>query len=132
MKPWYMKKGVLLLLVLLGLAAIATYFILPHRSYESLQVNTKEEVSGRKVEAWQRQKFATSFEKQFRDRGFYVSVATEGTISTTLRLSWKETNKQFVLQMMNNKESIQDLRELGFKKLLMENESQIWDVDLKN
>jgi hypothetical protein len=80
----------------------------------------------------QRRKFALDFGKTFQNKGMDATVTTTGDFHTTILIQGKVVNDLSVHRMIDNVDAIQDLRENGFKHLVMTNGKVTWDIDLKN
>ena len=65
------------------------------------------------------------------DKGMDVYASAEGKDKTTLRIKWILVNRPLVHKMMNDGAAMQNLRDLGFKKLVMtDGHSGDWGVVL--
>ncbi len=76
--------------------------------------------------------FAVSLEKSFRKRGWAASMDIAGEDGKTLKVYWPELNLPYVKQMVNHQQIITDIREMGFKRLVLRNNDKTWNIDLKN
>ena len=88
--------------------------------------------TGRSVTPEQRLRYAYAFKEKFRDKGVEVMVRIDDVGFHTLTVTGNRVERPLVHQMAGNKELMQDLREKGFKHLVMSNDSVSWVVDLKN
>ncbi len=61
-----------------------------------------------------------------------ATVTTTGDFHTTILIQGNMVNDSFVHGMKDNNVVIQDLREMGFKRLIMTDGKVSWDIDLKN
>ncbi len=80
----------------------------------------------------QRRKFTLEFEKKFKDKGMNATVTTTGDFHTTILIQGNMVNDSLVHGMKDNNLVIQDLREMGFKRLILTDGKVSWDIDLKN
>jgi hypothetical protein len=97
-----------------------------------LQITASSPAIVQSVPSEQRIKFAKDFQKQFHDKGMDATVTTHGDQQNILTISGKVVNDPSVHRMKDNVEAIQDLRENGFKHLVMTDGKLSWDIDLKN
>ena len=72
------------------------------------------------------------FEKKFKDKDMNATVTTTGDYHTTILIQGNIVNESLVHGMKDNNVVIQDLREMGFKRLIMTDGKVRWDIDLKN
>jgi hypothetical protein len=97
-----------------------------------LQVAASTSPAGQSVLPEQRRKFALEFEKQFTGKGMKATVTTTGAFHTSVVVRGSVVNEPLVLGMKESKEAVRDLRDMGFKHLIMTDGTTSWDVDLKN
>ena len=97
-----------------------------------LQITTTSPAIGQDVLPEQRIQFANDFEKQFYDKGIDAIVTTHGDQQNFITISGKIVNEKSVYRMRDNADAIKDLRENGFKHLVMTDGIATWDIDLKN
>ena len=102
----------------------------PHVNY--LQVTISSPALGQSVLPEQRIKFATGFEKMFHDKGMDAKVTTHGDKQAIVTISGPVVVAPIVHRLKDNAGVIQDLREMGFKHLVMTDGKIRWDIDLKN
>jgi hypothetical protein len=76
--------------------------------------------------------FVVGLEKSFHKRGWPASLDLEGVDGKTIKVYWEQIKLPFVKQLVKNQEVIADMREMGFKHLIMTDGKLVWDVDLKN
>jgi hypothetical protein len=88
--------------------------------------------TGQSVLFDQRIKFAKDFEKQFHDKGIDAIVISNGVRQSILSISGKVVNEPSVYRMKDNVDAIKDLRENGFKHLIMTDGTVTWNIDLIN
>jgi hypothetical protein len=80
----------------------------------------------------QRIVFAGIIEKSFRKKGYLTTVQLQGEDGKTIKVYWPGLGLPLVEQMISNEQLITDFREMGFKKLVLWNHYNTWNVDLKN
>lgn len=97
-----------------------------------LHMPTNSPAIGHGVLPEQRIKFAKDFEKQFHDKGMDATVTTNGDQQNIITITGKVVNEPSVHRMKESVDAIQDLRENGFKHLVMNNGNECWDIDSKN
>ena len=76
--------------------------------------------------------FIVVLEKSFHEMGWLASLDFEGENGNILKIHWESIKRPFVKQMLETTDLIQDIREMGFKRLVMNNGKQEWNIDLKN
>jgi hypothetical protein len=123
---------VLLLVVTVSSWGIWNYYRNIAGHVNHLQVTTKSPATGQNVLPEQRIIFATGFEKMFHDKGMDAKVTTNGDKQTIVTISGPIVIAPIVHKMKDNVDAIQDLREMGFKHLIMTDGKASWDIDLKN
>jgi hypothetical protein len=102
------------------------------------QVNRSPEISitsgpiGQNKTLKERMIFVVGLEKSFHKRGWLASIDLEGEDGKTLKVYWEQLNLSFVKQLFKNQDVIVDIREMGFKNLMISNGKVEWNVDLKN
>lgn len=88
---------------------------------------------GQAASADQRQRFGMNFRQKFSGKFQGSKVDVEGDGSKTLRIEWTGVDRPFAATIAESGEIIDDLRELGFKHLIItDGHRSTWDVDLKN
>ncbi|MGD0845443.1 MAG: hypothetical protein ABSA06_13915 [Geobacteraceae bacterium] len=97
-----------------------------------LQVTTTNPPTGKSLLPEQRRKFTLEFEKKFKGKGMNATVTTTGDFHTTILIQGNIVNDSFVHGMKDNNVVIKDLREMGFKRLILTDGKVSWDIDLKN
>ena len=124
---------VLLLVVAVSSWGLWNYLInykTAHVNY--LQVSTKSPPIGQSVLPEQRIKFAKEFEKLFHNKDMDAKVTTHGDNQAIVTISGPVVVGPIVHGMKDNVEVIKELREMGFKHLIMTDGKASWDIDLKN
>jgi hypothetical protein len=125
-----MKSSLVCIFLSLSLCTGVSYSQTP---VEHFQVPGKGKPVGLKVPAVQRINFAKSFEKRLIARGDKAHVVTKGDSDKILVIKWPELSRPFVQGITNNARMVKDLRELGFKRIMLtDGKKSAWDIDLKN
>lgn len=129
-RPWYQVKWqIWLILLILVTTATVLYFQANERI--ELSINTSGPIGQNKT-LEQRMIFAASLEKSFHKRGWPASIDTEGEDGKTLKIYWAELKLSMVEQMVKHQQIVSDIREMGFKQLVLKNDNKMWKIDLKN
>jgi hypothetical protein len=68
----------------------------------------------------------------FHDKNMDAKVTTTGDKQTIVTISGPIVIGPIVHKMKDSVDAIQDLREMGFKHLIMTDGKATWDIDLKN
>lgn len=88
---------------------------------------------GREVSPEQRRRFAMTLQGKFTEKFHGARVESEGNDDKTLKIEWSGVDRPFAATITETEEIINDLRELGFKRLIIsDGHKSKWDVDLKN
>jgi hypothetical protein len=129
--------NIILIATFLILAAAWSFWKFQYTNKEKLSVNhlqvmTTNPPAGKSQLPEQRRKFTLEFEKKFKDKGKNATVTTTGDFHTTILIQGNMVNDSLVHGMKDNNVVIQDLREMGFKRLIMTDGKVSWDIDLKN
>jgi hypothetical protein len=95
-----------------------------------LAIKTKLSPMGQGVLPEQRRAFALKYQNiaNYKDAIF----TTTGDFHTTFSIQTNLINSNKVRSMISIEEPFSDLREIGFKHLIMSNGKEAWDVDLRN
>ena len=65
--------------------------------------------------------FVVNVEKTFRKRGWLASFELEGENGKALILFLEKMNRPLAREMVRNEEIIGEIRDMGFKRLIMRN-----------
>lgn len=76
--------------------------------------------------------FVVGLEKLFQKKGWTASIDIVGVEGKTLRVSREKLNPFLVKQLLGNQEIVANIREMGFKTLIMAGGKITWYIDLKN
>lgn len=88
---------------------------------------------GQDVSPDQRRRFATKLQERFSKKFEGSKVDSEGNDDKTLKIKWSGVDRPFAGTITESGEIIDDLRDLGFKRLVIsDGQKSTWDVDLKN
>ena len=123
--------------VLLLLVAVSSWGLWNYLSNKTahvtyLHVSTSSPPIGQSILPEHRIKFAKGFEKMFHDNDMDAKVTTNGDKQTIITISGPVVIEPIVNKMKDNVDVIKDLREMGFKHLIMTDGKISWDIDLKN
>jgi hypothetical protein len=97
-----------------------------------LKVSTTTAPAGQSVLPKQRRKFAVEFGKKSQDKGMNLTVTTKGDFNTSIVIRSNAVSAALALGMKDNNETIKNLRDMGFKHMIITDGKHSWDVDLKN
>lgn len=93
---------------------------------------TKNDVLNKEIGIAHRKRFADEYERNLLDEGMDVHVATLGKTHTTLQIKWILVNRPIIYKMINDETAMGNLRNLGFKKLVMtDGYDSTWNIDVK-
>jgi hypothetical protein len=102
-------------------------------SKEPITTSVSGSPAGQTVTFDQRANFAKSFGDLFRAKFGESKISIQGGDGKSLVITWINVDKPFARQMAANESILKDLREMGFKRLILTNGNKSnWDVDLKN
>lgn len=88
---------------------------------------------GQDISPDQRRRFATKLQERFSKKFERSKVDSEGNDDKTLKIEWSGVDRPFAGTITESGEIINDLRGLGFKRLIIsDGQKSTWDVDLKN
>jgi hypothetical protein len=88
--------------------------------------------AGQTVTPQQRLIFAKEFGDRFRSKFGDAQVTTRGEAGKTLVIECLQISRRFAEQMIANKVAIQDLREMGFKRLILtDGNKSNWDSNFR-
>lgn len=124
------RLNTILALIAVASFSLATYFY--HQLSKPLEVTVTTGPIGQNRTLKDRMIFVVNLEKTFRKRGWIASFDLEGENGKTLILFLEKMNRHLAREMVGNKEIISEIRDMGFKRLIMRNGKEEWNVDLKN
>ncbi len=126
------KADSLLRILTVGFFAFIALAGCSKRSNE-LQVSVPPGKVGQNVTIEQRIKYAGEFSGRFKRMDQNARVATRDEAGKTLVVTSRLITPTFAQAMAQRMNTINELREMGFRKLVLEGGgSASWDVDLKN
>ena len=122
----------LLLVIIVSLWSLWNFQRAKTQHVNYIHIKTSNPPAGYNLLPEQRRTFALDFEKKFKKKVTNATVTTTGDFHTTILIQENIVNGPLVHGMMDNAEAMQDLREMGFKHLIMTDGKVSWDIDLKN
>jgi hypothetical protein len=97
-----------------------------------LVITTSRPLASKGVLPEQRRKFALEFGERLKTEDADATITTTGDLHTSLLMKSRIINEQFAFQMKKNTEVINDIRTMGFKRLIMYDGRTAWVVKFKN
>jgi hypothetical protein len=97
-----------------------------------LQIKTNLSSRGQGVLPEQRRAFALKFPKSANSYYKDAVFTTTGDFHATFSIQSNWINSKMVYSMISSEEPFSDLREMGFKHLIISNDKEEWDIDLRN
>jgi hypothetical protein len=128
-RPWYKVRWQFVLIALVVTIGSA---YLHNLSKKPLEISITTGPTGQNRTLKERMLFLVSIEKAFQKKGWLATFDLEGEEGKTIKVFWESLNKPMARQIIKSQDIIPDMREMGFKRLLLNNGKQEWDVDLKN
>ncbi len=128
-RPWYKVNWKFLVI---ALAVFPLAFYVHTQTNKPLAVEVTGGPVGQGKSLKSRMIFLDSFERSMRKKGYLATLDLAGEDGKTLVIFWDGMSYEFARQMVKSKSVVTDLREMGFKRLIMKNSKKLWDVDLKN
>jgi hypothetical protein len=128
-RPWYKLRWQL---TVIAAIAITGSLYLRNHVQKPIEIPITSGPTGQDRSLKERMLFVVNLEKAFRKKGWLASLDLEGKDGKTMVIFWDQLNRPLALQMVQSKQTVADLREMGFKRLAMRNGKQKWDFDLKN
>jgi hypothetical protein len=128
-RPWYKMRWqmwVIAIVVILGSG------VLHYQANKPIEIEVTSSPTGQNRTLKERMIFVTDLEKKFHKKGWIAKIDIEGENGKTLKVYWEQLDLPFVRQWVQSQDIIADIREMGFKRLLMGNGKDEWDIDLKN
>jgi hypothetical protein len=117
------------LIAVLSFSFMAYYI---HQLGKPLEITDKTGPIGQNRTLKDRMLFLVNVEKTFRKRGWLASFDLEGENGKTLIMFLVKMNRPLAREMVRNEEIIGEIRDMGFKRLILRNGKEEWDVDLRN
>lgn len=128
-RPWYNIRWQIWVL---SVVAILVISVMRYQLTRPIEVQVTSAPTGQDKTLKNRMIFLVSLEKSFHKKGWLASLDLEGENGNVLKIYWESINRPFVKQMVETTDLIQDIREMGFKRLVLNNGKQEWNLDLKN
>lgn len=128
-RAWYKVRWQIWLILLVAILVIAASL---YQLTRPIEVQVASAPTGQTKTLKNRMIFVAVLEKSFHKKGWLASLDLEGENGNILKIYWESINRPFVMQMLKATGPVQDIREMGFKRLVMNNGKQEWDIDLKN
>ena len=128
-RAWYKVRWQIWLILLVAILVIAASL---YQLTRPIEVQVASALTGQTKTLKNRMIFVAVLEKSFHKKGWLASLDLEGENGNILKIYWESINRPFVMQMLKATGPVQDIREMGFKRLVMNNGKQEWDIDLKN
>lgn len=128
-RPWY---RIMWPLAVIAVAAIISSAYLRYQSQRPIEVSVTSGPAGQTKTLKQRMIFMVSLEKAFHRKGWPASFDLQGEDGKIITVYWEQLNRPLVQQIAKSQDIIADMREMGFKRLVMRSAKKTWDVDLKN
>lgn len=128
-RPWYRIRWQL---VVFAVISVAGSFYFRHLSERSLEVAVTTGRIGQNKTLKERMIFLVTLEKAFHRKGWLASLDLAGEDGKTLTVYWEQLDRPMARQIVRSTEIIPELRDMGFKRLVLRGKRQEWDVDLKN
>jgi len=127
--PWYWVRWQIWVISLVAILIIAT---IRYQSTRPIEIHVKSAPTGQTKTLKNRMIFHVILQKRMHQKGWPATLDLEGENGNILKIYWERINKPFVKEMVKTEDLIQDIREMGFKKLVLNNGKEKWDIDLKN
>ena len=127
-RAWYKVRWQIWLILLVAILVIAASL---YQLTRPIEVQVASAPTGQTKTLKNRMIFVAVLEKSFHKKGWLASLDLEGENGNILKIYWESINRPFVMQMLKATGPVQDIREMGFKRLVMNNGKQEWDIDLK-
>lgn len=128
-RPWYKVRWQIWILALVG---IPMSFLFMKYVTRVPKVSIVSGPVGQNRTLKERMIFVAKIEKSFHARGWPASIDLEGEEGKVLKVYWEQLDHSLVRQLVKSKEIVADIRELGFKRMVLRNDKEKWDIDLKN
>lgn len=127
--PCYMVRWQIWVTSLVAILVIATF---RYQSTRPIEIKVKSAPTGQTKTLKNRMIFLVILQKSMHKKGWPVSLDLEGENGNILKIYWESINTSFVKQMVETEDLIQDIREMGFKRLVFNNGKEKWDIDMNN
>jgi hypothetical protein len=128
-RPWYKIRWQLWLTAIIVILASA--YIL-YQTNKPIEISITSAPTGQNRTLKERMLFVVTLEKAFHKKGWLASMGVEGQDGKTLNIYWEQLGRLTINQMVKSQDTITELRDMGFKRLVFRNGKQEWVADLKN
>lgn len=128
-RPWYRVRWSLVVAVLLTFIGAA---FIHHEINRPIEITVNSGPVGQSKTLKERMIFLVSIERAFHKKGWLASFGLEGEDGKTITAHWERFNKEFARQIAESQDIVTNLREMGFKQLIMRNGKQDWNINLRN
>jgi hypothetical protein len=128
-RPWY---RIMWPLAVIAVAAVIGSAYLRYQSQRPIEVSVTSGPTGQTKTLKQRMIFMVNLEKAFHRKGWPASFDLQGEDGKIITVYWEQLNRPLVQQIAKSQDTVADMREMGFKRLVMRSAKKTWDVDLKN
>jgi hypothetical protein len=119
-----------LVLIIVSSFSFTAYYI--HQLGKPLEVTVKTGPIGQNRTLKDRMLFVVNVEKVYRKRGYLASFDLEGENGKTLIFFLEKMNRPMAGGLVRTDEFVEEIRDMGFRRLVLRNGKEEWDVDLKN
>ena len=99
---------------------------------DHLQIKTNLPPMGQRVLPEQRRAFVIKFPKNAKTDFNSAIFTTTGDFHTIFSIQANWIDSKMVYSTISREETFSDLREMGFKHVIMSNGKEAWDIDLRN
>ena len=128
-RPWYRIRW---LFAVIAITVIIGSAYLHYQSQKPFEISVTTGPTGQNRTLKERIIFMVGLEKALHKKGWPASLDMEGEGGKTIKVYWEQLNLPMARKIVKSKDIIPDLRDMGFKRLVLRNGKQEWDVDLKN
>ncbi len=128
-RPWYKLRWQIWLILSVAVVSSAYLF---SKGDKTPEIPATSGPVGLDKTPKQRMLFARSLDNSFRKKGWHAFIDVDGEDGKTLKIYWPELDLPMVKEMVHHKKIISDIREMGFKQLVLRNNRKAWNIDLKN
>jgi hypothetical protein len=128
-RPWYKLRWQIWLILSVAVVSSAYLF---SKGDTTPEIPATSGPVGLDKTPKQRMLFARSLDNSFRKKGWHAFIDVDGEDGKTLKIYWPELNLSMVKEIVHHQKIISDIREMGFKQLVLRNNSKAWNIDLKN
>lgn len=128
-RPWYKVRWQIWIFAVVG---IPMSFLFTKYVTRIPEVAVTSGPVGQNRTLEERMTFVAKLEKSFHARGWPASIDLEGEEGKVLKVYWEKLDPPMVRQLVKSQEIVADIREFGFKSMVLRSDKKIWDINLKN